>query len=122
MGEHKLPPNKSGFLRGFLRKPPGVPTKIREEDFPDLEVQPNYIRRAMRIRTRRVVIPSRARLMMHVSTTFVTGRIAGGAPRSAMTVLNEMHPHQTEYLDLLRRVNDPVSTFLMPEGVGKQSK
>lgn len=122
MGESKLLNNKSGFLRKFLWKPPGVPTKperIKVDTLPPLEIMPNYIRRAMGIRGRRVILSSEAQIMLRTAAwcrDVYSGRYADSM---SAALLGSLRPHQVEVMERLRGVNDQVTILPVPEGVGK---
>lgn len=98
--------NKSGFLRQFLRKAPGVPTKpkpVKVETLPPpLEIHPNYIRRAMGIRGRRVIISPEAQTMMRLAAVYQTMQEREQSGKVVSGVVGTLHAHQLDAMDRLR--------------------
>lgn len=87
--------------------------KERMDEPRSIEIMPNYIRRAMGIWGRRVIISPEAQLMMRYAHAYQALR----NPRQPTPAL--MHAHQLDIRDsLLAGVNSRVITNL-PEGGGK---
>ena len=132
MGEHKLPPKQTSFLRQFLRLPPGVPTKQRFEPPPPKEIMPNYVRLTMGLWGRRIILSPETQIMLEMAAHREMaiqkfGRARTDHMASAMTgepiVLDsyapfDLHEHSRKALDSLREVNSTV-TIVLPENVGK---
>lgn len=133
MGEHKLPPKQTGgFLRQFLRQPPGVPTKQRFEPPPPKEVMPNYVRLAMGLWGRRVILSPETQIMLKMVALREEANKTFGRERTDHTISTmtgkpivldsyapfDLHEHQRRALDSLREVNSTV-TIVLPENVGK---
>ena len=124
MGEHKLPPKQTSFLRQFLRLPPGVPTKQRFDPPPPKEIMPNYVRRAVGLWGRRIILsPETQVMMMELAARQTIRTLEADKPTivldSCTTI--DLHEHQSRALDSLQEVNSTV-TIVLPEDAGKSTQ